>query len=94
VHLGRIMACKTYGRRLRANAVELRGETLSVRLGPDTPLPPQIAAALHRETGGRLRLATGDRIVATVPRSGGSRHGQLEACQTALAELVTHTTHG
>jgi transcription-repair coupling factor (superfamily II helicase) len=92
VHLGRIMACKTYGRRLRALAIELRGDTLALRFGPDTPLPPKVAANLHRETEGRLRLAPGDRIVATVPRGSGPRQTQLLACQRVLAELATHAT--
>ena len=90
LHLGRIMACKTYGRRLRANALELRGDILSVRLSPETPLRPEVAAKLHREAEGRLRLVAGDRIVATVPRASGPRRTQLEACQRLLAELTTH----
>jgi hypothetical protein len=52
-------------------------------------LPPNVAASLHARTGGRMRLATGDRIVVTLPDSP-RRRIHLEAAQAALRELVTH----
>ncbi|MCA9707212.1 MAG: transcription-repair coupling factor [Myxococcales bacterium] len=93
VHLGLVMGCKTYGRRLHALALELRGGRFGIRLSPDTPLRAQTAASLGDMTDGRLRLqgADGDRIVARVPASTGRRREpQLRACQQALAELCTY----
>jgi len=91
VHLGHIMVCKTYGRRLRALALELKGRRFSVRLGPDTPLPAEVAAGLRDATDGYLRLVGGDRIATTVPTVlADDRSEQLEACQQALAALSTY----
>jgi transcription-repair coupling factor (superfamily II helicase) len=87
VNLGFVMGCKTYGRRLRALALELRGAKLAIRLGPDTPLPAAVAASLHAQTRGRMRLMTGDRIVVALPDSP-RRRIHLEAAQAALRELV------
>src|SRR5690606_9940102 len=93
VHLGYVMACKTYGRALRALALELRGGRFSIRLGPDTLLPGAVAATLHQATEGRLRLQGTDRIAVRVPQAGGRRREpQLRACQEALAELSTYAT--
>ncbi|MEX1366040.1 MAG: transcription-repair coupling factor, partial [Nannocystaceae bacterium] len=89
-HLGFVMACKTYGRALRAQALELRGDRFTIRLGPDTPLPPSVAAGLQRATGGRMALAGPDRVAVRTPESTGRRREpQLRACQEALAELVS-----
>jgi transcription-repair coupling factor (superfamily II helicase) len=91
VHLGHIMVCKTYGRRLSALALELRGRSFSVRLGPDTPLSSEVAAGLRDATDGYLRLVGGDRIATTVPSVlAEDRSEQLEACQQALAALSTY----
>ncbi len=89
VNLGYVMACKTYARRLRATAIELRNDKLSVRLSDDTPLPTTVAARLHQLTQGRMRMASGDRIVVTLPDAP-RRRIHLEAGQAALAELVTY----
>ncbi|MCA9653344.1 MAG: transcription-repair coupling factor [Myxococcales bacterium] len=89
-HLGFVMACKTYGRALHAQALELRGDRFTIRLGPDTPLSPKVAAELHRKTRGRLSLAGPDRIALRLPESTGRRREpQLRACQEALAELAS-----
>ena len=89
VNLGYVMACKTYGRRLHALALELRGPKLSVRLGPTTPLSPEVAASLAAQTDGRLRLASGDRIVIALPEVTGKRRVQLEAAREGLRELTS-----
>ncbi|MCA9691409.1 MAG: transcription-repair coupling factor, partial [Myxococcales bacterium] len=90
-HLALVMSCKTYGRKLRALALELAGTRFAVRLGPETPLSAEAAVALHRETKGRLRLA-GERVVATVPAAtGDDRSRQLRMCVKALAEMVART---
>jgi transcription-repair coupling factor (superfamily II helicase) len=90
VHLGYVMACKSYGRVLRALALELRGDRFSIRLGPQTPLAAAVAATLHQRTEGRLRLQGADRITVRLPHAGGRRREpQLRACQDALAELAT-----
>jgi transcription-repair coupling factor (superfamily II helicase) len=95
VHLGFVMACKSYGRALRALALELRGDRFSIRLGPDTPLPAGVAATLHQATSGRLRLQGADRIAVRVPAAGGRRREpQLRACQDGLAELLTYAKLG
>ena len=90
-------ACKSYGRALRALALELRGDRFSVRLGPETPLPANVAATLHQATSGRLRLQGTDTFTyrvsdaVRVPAAGGRRREpQLRACQEALAELATY----
>ncbi len=91
VHLGLVMACKTYGRALRAQALELRGGRFSVRLGPDTPLSAEVVATLHQVTDGRVALAGPERIAVRLPEATGRRREpQLRACQQALAELVTY----
>jgi transcription-repair coupling factor (superfamily II helicase) len=91
LHLGQIMVCKTYGRRLRALVLELKGRRFSVRLGPDTPLSGDVAAGLQDATDGYLRLVGGDRIATTVPAVlAEDRSEQLEACQQALAALSTY----
>ncbi|MCH9682660.1 MAG: transcription-repair coupling factor, partial [Deltaproteobacteria bacterium] len=91
VHLGFVMACKTYGRALGAQALELRGNRFSIRLGPDTPLPAAVAATLADATEGRLSLLGPDRIAVRVPEAATRRREpQLRACQDALAELVTY----
>ncbi|MBL4686165.1 MAG: transcription-repair coupling factor [Nannocystaceae bacterium] len=89
-HLGVVMACKTYGRRLEASALELRGSRLTIRLTDRTPLTPQVAAGLRRQTKARLVLAAEDRVVARLPPiQGDGRMAQLQAAQAALAELMT-----
>jgi transcription-repair coupling factor (superfamily II helicase) len=88
-HLGLLMACKTYGRRLGALALELRGSKLGVRLGPETPLQAETAARLSTRTGGKFRLEGGERVTTTVPEpSGPDRRTQLKVCLAALAELT------
>lgn len=89
-HLGVVMACKTYGRRLEASALEMRGERFTVRLTDRTPLSPRMAAQLQRRTEGRMSLAGEDRIVVRLPpiRSD-ARMQQLQGAQAALVELVT-----
>ncbi|PRP92635.1 Transcription-repair-coupling factor [Enhygromyxa salina] len=90
-HFGLMMACKSYGRRLRALSLELVGMRLSIRLGPETPLAVDVAVGLSDATDGRVRLASGgERIVATIPnRTGKDCSRQLEVCEGVLAELVT-----
>lgn len=91
LHFVGLMVCKTYGRRLEATALELKGRKFHVRLGPETPFDARVAAGLAETTSGRFRLVGGDRIVTTVPeRVGSDCTRQLEACEQALAELVTH----
>ncbi len=91
VHLGLTMGCKTYGRQLRALALELRGGRFSVRLSSETPLRAEAAASLADMTDGRMRLSGSDRITMTVPASTGRRaEPQLRACMEALAELCTY----
>lgn len=88
-HLGLLMSCKTYGRRLGALALELRGSKLGVRLGPETPLQAEVAARLSARTGGKFRLEGGERVTTTVPEpSGPDRRTQLKVCLAALAELT------
>ncbi|MCA9719139.1 MAG: DEAD/DEAH box helicase, partial [Myxococcales bacterium] len=90
-HLALLMSCKTYGRRLRALALELKGTRFSVRLGPDTPLTPAAVTELVRDSGGDFRLLGGERLATTVPAAAGeNRTRQLRACQRALADLVTY----
>ncbi|MEM7153103.1 MAG: transcription-repair coupling factor [Myxococcota bacterium] len=90
VHLGFVMACKTYGRTLRAQALELRRDRFTIRLGPDTPLSAEVAAGLRSSTGGRLALVGADRIAVQVPEATGRRREpQLRVCQNALAELAS-----
>src|SRR5690606_36362060 len=89
VALGYVIGCKTYGRRLRASALELRGDKLTIRLGSDTLLPPRAVSALYESTAGRVRVARADRLVADVPATG-RRERRLQVCQDLLAELVTH----
>ncbi|MFO7567886.1 MAG: transcription-repair coupling factor [Enhygromyxa sp.] len=90
-HFGLMMACKSYGRRLRALALELKGMRFSIRLGPETPLTGEIALGLSDATDGRVKLASGgERLVATIPnRTGRDCSRQLEVCESVLAELVT-----
>ncbi len=88
-HLGLLMACKTYGRRLGALALELRGSKLGVRLGPETPLSGEVAARLNQRTAGKFRLESGERVTSTVPEpSGPDRRNQLRVCLAALVELT------
>ncbi len=95
-HFGLMMACKSYGRRLGALSVDLKGMRLSLRLGPSTPLTAAAAAGLGDATDGRVRLVRGSgdhdssRIVARIPnRTGKDCTRQLEVCESVLAELVT-----
>ena len=90
-HFGLMMACKSYGRRLRAMSLELGGMRFAIRLGPETPLSTRSALGLADATDGRVRLATGgERIIATVPnRTGKDCTRQLEVCEGVLAELMT-----
>jgi transcription-repair coupling factor (superfamily II helicase) len=77
-HLGLLMSCKTYGRRLGALALELRGSKLAARLGPETPLTAEVAARLSARTGGKFRLEGGERVTTTVPEPHGpDRRTQL-----------------
>ncbi len=82
-----VMAARTLGRRLRATAIELRGERLSVRLGRDTALPAEYAAKLATTTKGRMKLAGPDRIVARI--EGGGEIARLSRAIDALVELCT-----
>jgi transcription-repair coupling factor (superfamily II helicase) len=87
-HLGLVMTCKTFGRRLGALAVELKSTRLAVRLGPDTPLSAETAARLNATTRGKFKLQ-GDRVVMTVPATTGpDRRNQLKVCVAMLAELT------
>jgi len=90
-HFGLMMACKTYGRQLGAISLELGGMRLAVRLGPQTPLAPRVAAGLGDATDGQIRLARdGERILATIPnRTGKDCTRQLEVCEGVLSELMT-----
>jgi transcription-repair coupling factor (superfamily II helicase) len=92
VHFAYLMKCRSYARRLGAAALELAGRRFQVRLLADSPLTARVAAGLRDATGGRLRLVSGDRIATTVPRAaeGRDRRDTLEACVSALAELVTY----
>ncbi|HWB80369.1 MAG TPA: TRCF domain-containing protein, partial [Nannocystaceae bacterium] len=85
--LEHVMAAKTYGRRLHALALELRGERFNVRLGPDTPLDPAWAAKLGTHTRGRMKLAGPDRIAVKI--EAGSDEARLRRCVEALAELAS-----
>ena len=88
-HLGLLMSCKTYGRRLGALALELRGSKLAARLGPATRMTADTAAKLGPRTGGKFRLEGGDRVTTTVPETHGpDRRTQLRVCVGALAELT------
>ena len=90
-HFGLMMVCKSYGRRLRAQALELKGLRFSIRLRPDTPLSGDIAIGLGDATDGRVRLVGGERIVATIPnRTERDCSRQLEVCEGVLAELLTY----
>jgi len=87
-HLGLVMICKTYGRRLGALAVELKGTRLAVRLGPDTPLSGETAGRLNATSHGKFKLQ-GDRVTSTVPEPRGpDRRTQLKVAVAALAELT------
>ncbi|MBZ5711418.1 transcription-repair coupling factor [Nannocystis pusilla] len=87
-HLGLVMICKTYGRRLGALAVELKGTRLAVRLGPDTPLSGETAGRLNATTHGKFKLQ-GDRVTSSVPEARGpDRRTQLKVAVAALAELT------
>ncbi len=89
-HLGLLMTCKTYGRRLGALAVELTRTKLGVRLGPETPLQAEVAARLNQRSGGKFKLEGGERVTTTVPEpTGPDRRTQLRVCVGALAELTT-----
>jgi transcription-repair coupling factor (superfamily II helicase) len=85
-HLEYVMACKTYGRRLFASAIDLRGERLGVRLSPQTTLPPAFATMLNQRTGGRMKLAAPDRIAVRI--EGGGDEQRLRKAVDALSELV------
>jgi len=87
-HLGLLMSCKTYGRRLGALALELRGSKLAARLGPGTRMTAETVARLGKATGGKFKLE-GDRITTTAPEAHGpDRRTQLRVCVGALAELT------
>jgi transcription-repair coupling factor (superfamily II helicase) len=83
--LEHVMAAKTMGRRLRAVAIELRGERLGVRLGHDTPLPAEHAAKLAAATKGQVRLASPDKITARIAVAGEER--RLRAAIDVLSAL-------
>lgn len=83
--LEHVMAAKTLGRRLRAVAIELRGERLGVRLGHDTTLPAEHAAKLATTTKGQVRLAGPDRITARISVAGEER--RLRAAIDVLSAL-------
>jgi transcription-repair coupling factor (superfamily II helicase) len=88
-HLGLLMTCKTYGRRLGALAIELARTKLGVRLGPETPLQAEVAARLNQRSGGKFKLEGGERVTTTVPEpTGPDRRTQLRVCVGALAELT------
>src|SRR5690606_11501586 len=86
-NLGYVMACTTYGRRLRALSLELRKERLTVRLSPQTPLSAQRVTTLQRDTGGQMRLSSGDRIVIDLV---GPKRVELQACVDALSRLSAY----
>jgi transcription-repair coupling factor (superfamily II helicase) len=93
-HLGLIMACKTYGRRLGALALELSSRPnaarLAARLGPDSHVSTETALGLGKRTAGKFRLEGGERITTTVPEAHGpDRRTQLRVCVAALAELTS-----
>jgi transcription-repair coupling factor (superfamily II helicase) len=90
-HFGLMMACKSYGRKLRAMSLELAGMRFSIRLGPETPLAAAVALGLSDATDGRVRLASGgERIIATIPnRTGKDCSRQLEVCENVLSELLS-----
>ena len=85
--LEHVMACKTYGRRLHATALELRGERLSVRLGAGTTLPPEYAARLGAQTRGRMKLVGPDRVAVRL--DGGGDEARLRQAVAALADLAS-----
>ncbi|MBL9106224.1 MAG: transcription-repair coupling factor [Myxococcales bacterium] len=97
-HLGLLMACKTYGRRLGALALELssrpsgpdgRGAKLAARLGPSTRMSAETASRLSQRTGGKFKLEGGERVTTSVPEANGpDRRTQLRVCVGALAELT------
>lgn len=90
--LGLVMSCKTYGRRLGALSLELRGRRLVVRLGPHAALDPAVAVGLSDATQGRMALQGGDRVVVALPPGEGTvGRRRLEMCETMLSELCTHT---
>ncbi|MEZ4453184.1 MAG: transcription-repair coupling factor [Nannocystaceae bacterium] len=87
-HLALMMTCKHHGVRLGALSLELAQSRFAVRLGPRTPVGADLAASLGRRTDGRLKLASGDRIVAAVRTpTGPDRRAQLHDCVRALIEL-------
>ncbi len=88
-HLGLLMTCKTYGRRLGALAIELARTKLGVRLGPETPLTAEVAARLSQRSAGKFKLEGRERVTTTVPEpTGPDRRTQLRVCVGALAELT------
>ena len=92
-HLGEVMAWRVYGRRLGATALELDGTRFSVRLGPQTPLPGEVAAGLRQRTGGQFRLMGADRVATALEDTGAPR-ARLRAGTAALAELMTFVPAG
>ncbi|MFO0633283.1 MAG: transcription-repair coupling factor [Nannocystaceae bacterium] len=83
--LEHVMACKSYGRRLHATAIELRGERLGLRLAPTTALPPELAAKLSQQTRGRMKLVGPDRIAVRIEGAGDEQ--RLRRAVEALADL-------
>lgn len=93
-HLGVWMQCKVHGRRLRALALELKGNHLGIRLGADTTLSNEVIIAAVRGSKGKLRLS-GERLRATLPAvTGDDRNRQLQAALDALGALVFRVVAG
>ena len=85
-HLGEATRIRIYGTRLRASSVELRGQRVSVRLGPETPLQAEQVLAAS-ESKGVFKLASGERVVTRV--EGESDTTRIHAVVSALRTLCT-----
>jgi transcription-repair coupling factor (superfamily II helicase) len=89
-HFGAMMICKTYGRRLGASSLELRGTRFSLRLSDDTPLMGESTIRRVREGDGTIRFGGRDRLIWDVPeRTGEDCTTQLAVCEGRLAEIAT-----
>ncbi|MGB1013161.1 MAG: transcription-repair coupling factor, partial [Nannocystaceae bacterium] len=94
LHLGMWMQCKVHGRRLRALALELKGRTLSIRLGEETTLSSDVVIDAVRSAKGGMKL-TGERLRIRLPEvTGDDRHKQLRAALKALRDLVFRVVAG
>ncbi|MGB1016978.1 MAG: TRCF domain-containing protein, partial [Nannocystaceae bacterium] len=94
LHLGMWMQCKVHGRRLRALALELKGRTLSIRLGEETTLSSDVVIDAVRSAKGGMKL-TGERLRIRLPEvTGDDRHKQLRAGLKTLRDLVFRVVSG